>query len=60
MKTVDAFDMDGLRRQLVSVGASYLSLTVGRNAGHYASPNATYYRLVGIDPSKCSKRDQGV
>jgi hypothetical protein len=30
---------------------------LGQNSGHYCSPNATYDRLVGISPSKCSRRD---
>ena len=32
-------------------------LTLGQNSGHYCSPNATYDRIVGIAPSKCSRRD---
>jgi hypothetical protein len=31
--------------------------TIGQNSGHYCSPNATYDRIVGITPSKCSRRD---
>ena len=54
---VDAFDVDGLVRQLASTGTKYLLFTVGQNSGHYCAPNATYDRLVGIQPSKCSRRD---
>ena len=54
---VDAFDVDGLTRQLVSVGAPYFFITIGQNSGHYCSPNATYDRYVGVEPSKCSRRD---
>lgn len=54
---VDAFDGDGLVRQLASTGTKYLLFTVGQNSGHYCAPNATYDRLVGIQPSKCSRRD---
>jgi len=54
---VDAFDVPGLARQLQSVHAPYLVLTLGQNSGHYLSPNATYDREVGICPSKCSRRD---
>ncbi|MCZ7638585.1 MAG: alpha-L-fucosidase [Verrucomicrobia bacterium] len=54
---VDAFDVAGLVRQLASTGAKYLLFTLGQNSGHYCAPNATYDRLVGIEPSKCSRRD---
>ncbi|MHB8899486.1 MAG: outer membrane protein assembly factor BamB family protein, partial [Thermoguttaceae bacterium] len=54
---VDAFDARGLADQLASAGAKYLLFTIGQNSGHYCAPNATYDRLVGISPSKCSRRD---
>jgi hypothetical protein len=54
---VDAFDVEGLAGQLKSVGARYFFLTIGQNSGHYCSPNATYDSIVGIRPSKCSRRD---
>ena len=54
---VDAFDVDRLAGQLKSVGARYFFLTIGQNSGHYCSPNATYDSIVGIQPSKCSRRD---
>jgi hypothetical protein len=54
---VDAFDVPGLVDQLASTGAKYLLFTVGQNSGHYCAPNATYDRIVGISPSKCSRRD---
>lgn len=54
---VDAFDVPGLVRQLASTGAKYLLFTIGQNSGHYGAPNPTYDRLVGIQPSKCSRRD---
>ncbi len=56
-KQVDKFDANGLADQLASAGAKYLLFTIGQNSGHYCSPNATYDRLVGIKPSKCSRRD---
>lgn len=56
-KTVDAFDVKGLAQQLKAVGARYYFITLGQNSGHYCAPNATYDRLVGIKPSKCSRRD---
>ena len=54
---VDHFDVNGLADQIKSVGAGYLILTIGQNSGYYACPNPTYDRLVGIQPSKCSRRD---
>jgi hypothetical protein len=54
---VDAFDVNGLADQLASARVKYLLFTVGQNSGHYCAPNATYDRLVGITPSKCSRRD---
>jgi len=56
-RQVDAFDVDGLANQLASTGAKYLLFTIGQNSGHYCAPNATYDKLVGITPSKCSRRD---
>ena len=54
---IDAFDAVGLANQLAEIGAPYLFITVGQNSGHYLAPNATYDRHVGIQPSKCSRRD---
>ncbi len=56
-KTVDAFDAKGLTEQLASAGAGYFVLTLGQNSGFYCSPNASYDRLTGFAPSKCSRRD---
>ena len=56
-RRIDAFDVAGLARQLESVKAGYFFITLGQNSGHYLSPNRTYDRLVGISPSKCSRRD---
>jgi hypothetical protein len=54
---VDAFDVPGLVDQVASSGARYLLFTIGQNSGHFCAPNATYDKLVGIRPSKCSRRD---
>jgi hypothetical protein len=54
---VDRFDVEGLAEQMKSVGAGYYLVTIGQNSGYYLSPNAAYDRLVGIQPSKCSRRD---
>lgn len=54
---IDHFDVKGLANQLHEVGAGYYLLTLGQNSGYYLSPNATYDRLVGIEPSKLSRRD---
>ena len=56
-KAVDSFDVDAYAERLVRVGASYTCITLGQNSGHYIAPNATYDELVGISPSKCSRRD---
>ncbi len=56
-RQVDAFDVAGLVRQLVSTKAKYLLFTLGQNSGHYCAPNAAYDKIVGIVPSKCSRRD---
>lgn len=56
-KLVDNFDVKGLAEQLASTGAGYYLITIGQNSGFYISPNSTYDRLVGIKPSKCSRRD---
>jgi hypothetical protein len=55
--SVDGFDVAGLTQQLTSIKSPYYFITIGQNSGHYCSPNATYDSLVGIQPSKCSKRD---
>jgi hypothetical protein len=54
---IDNFDVERLADQLASIGAGYYLITIGQNSGYYLSPNATYDRLVGIEPSKCSRRD---
>ncbi|MFB3779318.1 MAG: hypothetical protein ACE141_17000 [Bryobacteraceae bacterium] len=56
-RLVDGFDVEGLANQLESVGAGYYLITIGQNSGYYLAPNATYDRLVGTKPSKCSRRD---
>jgi len=54
---VDSFDAEGLAEQIKSVGAGYHLITIGQNSGYYLSPSATYDRYVGIQPSRCSRRD---
>jgi hypothetical protein len=54
---VDGFDVDALAGQLASVGAGYYLISIGQNSGFYLAPNATYDRLVGMTPSRCSRRD---
>jgi hypothetical protein len=56
-KLIDGFDAEGIATQLQSVGAGYYQISIGQNSGYYLSPNAAYDRLVGIKPSKCSRRD---
>jgi alpha-L-fucosidase len=54
---IDHFDVEGLARQIETVGAGYYLITIGQNSGYYLAPNATYDKFVDIQPSKCSKRD---
>jgi hypothetical protein len=54
---INNFDVEGLAKQIESVGAGYYLITIGRNSGYYLSLNATYDKYVGIRPSKCSRRD---
>jgi hypothetical protein len=54
---VNGFDTEALAAQLQSVGAGWYLISIGQNSGYYLSPNATYDKIVGITPSKLSKRD---
>ncbi len=56
-RLIDNFDVEGLARQLESVGAAYYLITIGQNSGYYLAPNAVYDRYAGIAPSRCSRRD---
>jgi hypothetical protein len=56
-RMVDGFDVEGMAKQLDQVGAGHYQLSIGQNSGYYLSPNVAYDRIVGITPSKCSKRD---
>ena len=56
-RQVDAVDVDALAEQAAAAGAPYFYITIGQNSGHYCAPNPTYDELVGIAPSKCSRRD---
>ena len=56
-RQVDGFDVNALASQVASTGAGYYFITLGQGSGHYCAPNATYDRYVGIEPSKCSRRD---
>ncbi|MGB6544370.1 MAG: hypothetical protein WBE97_01990 [Candidatus Acidiferrales bacterium] len=56
-KMVDGFDVEGMAKRLDSVGAGHYQISIGQNSGYYASPNAAYDKITGIQPSKCSHRD---
>jgi hypothetical protein len=56
-RLVDGFDVEGMAKQLESVGARYYQISIGQNSGYYLAPNATYDKIVGLSPSKCSRRD---
>ena len=56
-KMVDGFEVEKMAQQLQSVGAKYYQISLGQNSGYYLSPNATYDKITGIQPSKLSHRD---
>lgn len=56
---VDRFDVEGLARQVESVGAGYYLITIGQNSGYYLAPNTTYDRLVGIQPRPVREHTMG-
>jgi len=56
-RQVDAVDVSALADQLEEVGAPYFFITIGQNTGFYCAPNATYDKITGVRPSKCSRRD---
>jgi len=56
-RRIDAFDVDGLARQLADAHVPYFFITLGQNSGFYLSPNRAYDDIVRISPSKCSRRD---
>lgn len=54
---IHAFDVKGLAEELEEANVPFIFVTVGQNSGHFCAPNEAYDRLVGIEPSKCSRRD---
>jgi len=56
-KMIDGWDVEGMAKRLASVGAGHYQISIGQNSGYYLAPNATYDKLTGITPSKCSRRD---
>ncbi len=56
-RQVDAFDVEGLAKQLKEVGADCFFITIGQGSGHYCARNPVYDKLTGISPSKCARRD---
>lgn len=55
---VKAFDVEGLKRQLVEMKADFFIFALGQNANFYNSPNATYEKIVGPDAAtRFSARD---
>lgn len=56
-RRIDAFDVDGLAKQLAHAAVPYFCITLGQNSGFYLSPNHAYDEITGIRPSKCSQRD---
>lgn len=54
---VDGFDIPALVQILKDAKAGYLLFTIGQCSGFFCSPNATYDGIVGVTPSRLSKRD---
>ena len=55
---VNEFDVQGLSRQLETLGAKYFVITLGQNSGFFNAPNAVYNRFTGYTPGeRCSTRD---
>jgi lysophospholipase L1-like esterase len=55
---VSEFDVQGLARQLETLGAKYFVITLGQNSGFFNAPNATYDQYTGYAPGeRCSTRD---
>jgi hypothetical protein len=46
-----------MAKRLEQVGAGHYQISIGQNSGYYCSPNPVYDKIVGITPSKCSRRD---
>src|SRR5579864_4816803 len=56
-RLIDGFDVQGIAKQLDAASARYYQISIGQNSGYYLAPNPTYDKIVGIQPSKCSRRD---
>ncbi len=55
---VKEFEVEGLARQLETLGAKYFVITLGQNSGFFNAPNATYDRYTGYAAGeRCSTRD---
>ena len=54
---VDKFNVANFADTIEETGAGYLIFTLGQNSGYFCSPNETYDRLVGVRPSRLSRRD---
>ena len=56
-KMIDGFDVEGMAKRIEQVGVGHYQISIGQNSGYYLSPNPAYDKIVGITPSKCSRRD---
>jgi len=56
-KLIDNFDVEGIAQQLQSASVRYYQISIGQNSGYYLAPNPVYDKIVGIQPSKCARRD---
>ncbi len=56
-RLIDNFDVEGLAKQLESVGAAYYLITLGQGASFYIAPNPTFDKYVPAAVSRCARRD---
>ncbi len=55
---IDAFDVQGLAKQLHEMGAGYLLFTIMQGTQYMCAPNETYDKITGYKAGEaCSKRD---
>jgi len=56
-RRVESFDVARFAATVKETGAGYVIFTLGQNTGHFCAPNPVYDGIVGIRPSKLSRRD---
>ena len=56
-RCVEEFNVSRFINQIQSTGAGYIIFTLGQNTGHFCAPNPVYDEIMGIHPSRLSRRD---